>query len=238
MAEAFDIVANYGRAMGWELRHRTVLVEGTTDAELFRLAAQLELKQTGVDLLGDEVAIIAAGERDRGGIRGVVRELNALRCFARATVMSNGRPRYRFIGLFDNDDAGRRAIIGARNLDSSILEYKDVFRVHPVMPCTGNIDPIALQKTFERLNGNYKGLDWELEDLLPNGFFYAFLNEYPSAVARHSEKAGLIHRDLTRDGKAQFHKFVKQHAIRDDLCEVVKVLHSIRFCFALPKIAF
>ncbi len=212
------------------------MVEGTTDAELFRLAARLELERTGADLFSGGLAIIAAGEGDQGGTRGVVRELNALRCFARASLMSNGRPRYRFVGLFDNDDAGRKAINGARTLDSSILEYKDIFRLQPVMPCTGNLDPTTLQKTFERLNGNYKGLDWELEDLLPKGFFDAFLTECPGAVARSSEKAGIVHREFTRDGKARLHRFVRQHAIRDDLGGVIETLHSIRFYLAMPRV--
>lgn len=236
MAEILDTVGSYGKAMGWELRPRTVLVEGTTDAELFQLAARFEYQRKGANLLGDELAIIAAGEKDQGGTRGVIRELNALRCLARASLMSNGRPRYRFVGLFDNDDAGRRAINGAQNMDSSILEYKDIFRLQPVMPSTGNLDPTTLKKTFERLNGNYKGLDWEVEDLLPKSFIDAFVTDYPSAVARVSQKADKTHRDLTTDGKAHFHRYVQKHANRDDLCAVIETLYSIRFYLTLPPI--
>lgn len=64
-----DTVAAYGRSLGWNLRPRTVLVEGTTDVDLFRLAARLELEKTGIDLMGGELAVIAAGERARGDAR-------------------------------------------------------------------------------------------------------------------------------------------------------------------------
>jgi hypothetical protein len=97
MSVEFDAVAAYARSLGWDIRPRTVLVEGTNDVALFELAARAERKKTGTDLFADGLAIIAAGDGDQGGTRGVIRELNALRCFARASLMPNGRPRYRFV---------------------------------------------------------------------------------------------------------------------------------------------
>ncbi len=231
--EELDTVARYGLALGWELRPRTVLVEGNTDAELLQLAARLECEKTGVDPLGMQLAIVAAGGGDRGGTHGVIRELICLRGYARTCLLRNGRPRYRFIGLFDNDKAGRQAVSAARNLDSSIVEYKDVFRIQPVMPSTGNLDPKTLQKTFERHNADFKGLDWELEDLLPEQFFAVFIADRPNAVAKATAIGGKIHRDLTRDGKAQLHHFVKLHAIREDVSAVIEVLRTIRFYLGL-----
>jgi hypothetical protein len=46
-----------------------------------------------------------------------------------------------------------------RDIDSGILEYKDALRLWPVMPLTGNLDPGTMQKTFERENFDYRGLD-------------------------------------------------------------------------------
>ena len=42
-----------------------------------------------------------------------------------------------------------------------------------------------------------------------------------------------MHRDLTRDGKARLHRFVKQHAVRDDLGGVIDVLKAVRFYLRL-----
>ncbi|HET9904090.1 MAG TPA: hypothetical protein VFQ27_10375, partial [Xanthobacteraceae bacterium] len=84
--------------------------------ELIELAARLECKATGAELLAD-LAIVPAGVGDRGGTQGVIRELVCLRGYARTCLSQNGRPLYRFVGLFDNDKAGRQAVGAARNLD-------------------------------------------------------------------------------------------------------------------------
>ena len=39
--------------LGWNLRPRTVIVEGSTDVTLFQLAARLERDATGADLFAD-----------------------------------------------------------------------------------------------------------------------------------------------------------------------------------------
>jgi hypothetical protein len=224
-----DFVAQYASSIGFSIRSRTILVEGTTDVELFNLAARLELEKTGIDLLKNDLAFVAAGERDRGGTKGVIRELNAFRCMARNCLLSNGRPKYRFIGLFDNDKAGKLAVKFANDLDSSILEYKDVFRLWPVMPLTGNLVPTTMQKTFERENADYKGLEWELEDLINEEFIEIFLLENDNSLRNSKSVNGKTHRDFTPDGKAKLHKFIKQHAKWDDLAEVVLVLRVMRF---------
>ena len=136
--------------------------------------------------------------------------------------------------LFDNDKAGKQAVNLAREIDNSILEYKDVFRLWPVMPLPGNLDPGTVKKTFERENDKYRGLEWELEDLVAPDFFDAFISDNPMAVARTTSTAGMVHRDLTPDGKARFHRFVKQHAVHADLCKVIDTLKAIRCYFNLP----
>jgi hypothetical protein len=236
VVKELDTVARYGQVLGWELRYRKVLVEGTTDVDLLILAARLEKEATGTELLGLDLAIVPAGAGDRGGTQGVIRELICLRGYARTCLSRSGRPIYRFIGLFDNDKAGRQAIGAARNLDASILEYKDVFRVHPIMPTSGNLDPKTLQKSFERENGVYKGLDWELEDLVSQPFVQAFLANHPTAVTKTMPIGGKVHRDLTRDGKARLHQFVRQHAMREDLVAVIDLLKALRFYMCLPPI--
>lgn len=235
--EELDSVQRYALALGVSVRPRTILVEGTTDVELFQLAARLELESTGERLLGADLEIVAAGERDRGGTRGVIRELVCLRGIARTCLLPNGRPRYRFVGLFDNDTAGQHAVKAIRDLDGSILEFKDVFRLWPVMPLPGNLDPETVRRAFERENAQYKGLNWELEDLLSEEFVKSFLSENSGAVARNASLGGKVHRDFTVDGKARLHRFVKQHAIRADLMAVIHALRALRFYVGLQNIA-
>jgi hypothetical protein len=231
--DELDAVARYGMASGLAVRPRTILVEGSTDADLFQLAARLEREASGLALLGNDLAIVAAGSGDAGGTRGVIRELVALRAIARICLLPNGRPRYRFIGLFDNDKAGRQAVRAVRELDRSVLEYKDVFLLWPFMPLSSNLDPGALQRAFEKENGGLKGMEWELEDMLPNEFYNSFLSECPGAVFRCATADGKVHRDLTTDGKARFHRFIKQHAILRDLVAVVEVMKALRVYLGL-----
>jgi hypothetical protein len=223
-----DSVAVYASSLGCTVRTKVVLVEGTTDVDLFHAAAQLELVATGQKLVHDDLCIIAPGEGDLGGTRGVIRELVCFRGLSRTCLLPNGRPRYRIVALFDNDKAGRQAVRSARDLDASLLEFKDLFRLWPVMPLTGNLDPISMQKLFAKENEPYKNLEWELEDLLPDSFVECFLEGVPGAITHSTTVNGRTHRDFTRDGKARLHRFVKQHAIRQDLNPVTAVLKALR----------
>lgn len=224
-----DSVEQYGLAVGFVVCPRTVLVEGTSDVGLFQMAASFEREASGVNLFGKDLAIVAAGERDRGGTHGVIRELISFRGMSRTCLQQNGQPRYRFIGLFDNDTAGRNAVKMARQIDSSILEFKDVFRLWPTMPLPGNLDVGSMQNTFERENNIYKGLDWELEDLLPEQFIEAFLSENTTALSHRKEVSGKVHRDFTPDGKAKLHRFIKIYATYEDLQGVINVLKALRY---------
>lgn len=230
-----DFVAQYASSVGFSIRSKTILVEGTTDVELFNLAARLEFEQTGIDLLKNDLAFVAAGERDRGGTKGVIRELNAFRCMARNCLLSDGRPKYRFIGLFDNDKAGKLAVKFANDLDSSILEYKDMFRLWPVMPLPGNLVPTTMQKTFERENADYKGLEWELEDLIDEAFIEIFLLENDNILKNSKLVNDKTHRDFTPDGKAKFHNYIKKNAKWDDLAGVIQVLKAMRYYSGLGR---
>ncbi|ELY2640123.1 hypothetical protein [Cronobacter malonaticus] len=224
-----DVVELYGLGLGLCFAHKNVIVEGTSDVGLFELAAKMELKATGNDLLGTQLAFIASGERERGGTNGVIRQLITLRSIARTCLLPNGMPKYRFVGLFDNDYAGKQASTHANKIDSSMIEYKDFFRVHPVMPIPGNILPEIIKRSFERENVNFKKLDWEIEDYLPKSFIDAFADEYPKAISKTIEISGKIHRDFTTDGKVELHKFVKAHANYDDLNGIIDAIKAIRF---------
>ncbi|GBQ81937.1 hypothetical protein AA13595_0781 [Gluconacetobacter johannae DSM 13595] len=235
-AAEMDFVARYALSQGWSLKPRTILVEGTSDVALFGLAARLFCRSTGKDLLGD-LAILAAGEGDRGGTHGVVRELVTMRNLSRAYLSPAGRPVYRVIGLFDNDVAGQKAVKGARNVDASIIEYRDVFRLRPKMPLRGNLDHVALKRSFEEQNEAYKGLSWELEDLIGPALMELFLDEHPTALMREHVMFDRTHRELTRDGKSRLVRFCQIHADLANLNDLVTTMHAIRHYLVLPTLA-
>ena len=215
------------------LRPRTIIVEGTSDVDLFELAARLELAETGDELLGTDLTVVAGGAQELGGATGVVRELIRLQSVSSIVLLPNGRPRYRFIGLLDNDSAGKRAVNTARSVDSSLLECKDLFRLRPVMPQPGDLDPGSVRRAFERENAPFNQLDWELEDLLPEDFIDAFLTDHPRTMMSSRSVEGETHREWTRDGKARLHRFVKEHALHSDLRRVIDVLKALRFYLRL-----
>lgn len=230
-----DYVAHYGVSKGWLLKPRSVLVEGTSDVALFGLAAALYGKGRGKDLLAD-LAIVAAGEGDRGGTQGVVRELLGLRAIASAYLAPSGRPVYRFIGLFDNDTPGQKAVNLARSADTSILEYRDIFRLRPVMPILGNLDPGTAQRGFEKANEAYKGMRWEVEDLMGEGLMQLFLEENPTALVREFRMGDACHRELTRDGKARLVRFCRENADLASVKGLVDTLHALRCYMVLPDL--
>ena len=187
-----------------------MLLEGTTDVELLELAAKYERQATGIDLFGGGFAVAAAGVGQQGGTKAVTRELVSLRAVARTVLLPNGRPMYRFVGLFDNDKAGRQAVKRTHEFDTSIVEFRDMFRLWPVLPLPVDLDPTSLQKRVESENVAFKGLDWELEDLLPTSLVDAFVDEHPAAVVQSTTVSGKIHRDFDRDGKARLHRFCER----------------------------
>lgn len=217
-----DFVAIYAESKGFDIKPRTILVEGTSDVRLFNFAASLEEGRSGANLLDDDFAIVAAGERDLGGVSGVTRELITLRQLGLACLLPNGRPRYRFSALFDNDYAGRETIKMLRFLDSSAIEYRDVFRLHPFMPTPGMLDPNTVASAFAKANVGLSGLDWELEDLVGVDLFGLLKQERASHVRKEQTIGGVTHRELSADGKARLHRLIPEYATVGDVERVIE----------------
>jgi len=235
MVEELDFIARFARSKGFDIKPRTIFVEGTTDVDLFQLSAKLEKEKTGIDLLGDKMAIIAAGIGNNGGAKGVCRELVSFKNMASTCLLPNGRPKYRFIGLFDNDNAGRQAISDIRKTDISILEYRDVFRLCPVMPLNENQDMTFLRNKFEQENLLYKGLDWELEDLVPDSFSMLLIDENPFLLRGSQPINDKVHREWTPDGKAKLIRLVKENAMHSDLLAFIAILNAFRQFFNIKS---
>jgi hypothetical protein len=227
VVEVIDPLAAYAKSKGYPVRSRIILVEGTSDADLFLLASELFRKETGANLMED-IAFVPAGEKHNGGVRGVIRELLVLHAVATTVFDSSGRPRYRIAALFDNDSAGRYAVRSTPQFDIRLTEFKEMFLLRPMMPLTNNCDPNAIRSLVENANAPYRSLDWELEDLFPLSFVKAFDAEHVSAVARTAVMGDRTHRDLTPDGKARFHHFVKQNALLSDLEGVLETVRAMR----------
>jgi len=156
----------------------------------------------------------------------VCRELVSFKNMARGCLLPSGRPKYRFVGLFDNDNAGRQAISDVRKTDTSILEFKDVFRLWPVMALSTSLDLEVMRKCFESENEKYKNLDWELEDLLPDSFAEEIINENPAFLYKSHKINDKVHRDWTPDGKAKLNRLARQYGMRKDLEAAISVLRA------------
>lgn len=225
---------SYAANVGWQLCPCNVIVEGTSDVVLFWFAAALYFERHQSPILGHQIAILPAGKGNEGGVDGVNRRLTAARQIADVDRDATGALRHRFIGLFDNDRAGRRAVDNACNFDRRLLRYGDLFLLHPIMPLSLAPDHASLRRRIEIENEPYKGLDWEIEDLLSDRLLSLFEKHHAQAVERVQEIGGRKHRDFSRDGKQRLHDFVKINATMDDLSEIVKLLCALRGYMHVP----
>lgn len=224
----------YARHKGWEIGSCNVLVEGVTDFELLSMAAERHRVETGEDLCAGGLCFLYAGYRHEGGTHGVVRELTVNRNLAKYALTPQGVPQYRFVGLVDDDAAGRQAIENARAADASVLEFRDILRIRPNMIYgVGRVELEHLRREFTRRNLAFVGLDWELEDLLKVDFVEAFCEQLSGSLSEKQEVAGRVHWELTRMGKRELNRFAKESATLDDLKGVICVIRSLRFCLGL-----
>lgn len=226
------LVETFASTLGWKVRRCNVIVEGTTDVKLLLRTAVLYLRQHKDVIVGDDIAILAAGKGDDGGVDGLNRRLNAIRQMADADRGPDGSLRYRFVGLYDNDLAGRRAIQDACNFDRRILRYRDLFLLNPIMPLASGADHTELRRRVETSNAPYRGMDWEIEDLLSERLLLSFEAMHPRAIKDIQEIGGRKHWELTRDGKMLLHDYAQKHATLHDLVDVVRLIRALRdYCF-------
>lgn len=221
------LVETWARQIGWQVRQANVIVEGEIDVALLKHARHLFLTQRGIDVFGGDLAILAAGRGDDGGVDGVNRRLSAARQLAEVDLGPDGYARYRFIGLFDNDVAGRRAMQRASDFDRRIVSYQDVFLLHPIMPPANRSSGPVVEHRAQVLNGHLR-LDWEIEDLLSAGLLHNFQACNPAAVVRETVSGGFRHRDFTRQGKVELLRFVRDQASLEDILGLVRLVCALR----------
>lgn len=232
MAE--DLVQTYAQYKGWEIGSCNVLVEGVSDYRLFSIALEKHRAVTGQDLSAGGLRFLYAGYRHEGGTHGLVRELTVTRSLAKYALTSDGTLQYRFVGLVDDDAAGRQAIKNAQVADASVMEFRDILRIRPRMICgVGSVELANLRTEFERRNRVFEGLDWELEDLLDTGFVEAFCAQLPGSLREKQEVAGHVHWELTHRGKRELNRFARAAATLEDLRGVIGTIRSLRYCLGL-----
>ena len=72
---------------------------------------------------------------------------------------------------------------------------------------------------------------------LATSFVEAFLEDYPGSIRKTTGfEDGKTHRDFTEYGKARFHRYIRDNALREDLYGVVGVLKALRHYLGLPLI--
>jgi hypothetical protein len=221
------IVEIWAKQIGWQVREGNVIVEGYSDVALLTHARYLFLTDRKVDVFGGDLAIMAAGRGDDGGVDGVNRRLQAARQIAEADLGPDGAFKYRFIGLFDNDEAGRRGMRSARDFDRRIIPYQDVFLLHPNMPPGRRSTGPVVEERAKVLNAHVK-LDWEIEDLLSPSLLDEFSKTHRDAVVRRTTSNGICHTDFTRQGKAALSRFVRDEATVADVIGLIRLICALR----------
>ena len=220
------MVATYAASKPWTLRPNIVLVEGTSDERLFKLADKLSV-EAGHVLLGDEICIAAAGRRTRGGTYGVARELITLRSMVPLVLDQGGRPTYRVMGLVDNDRAGRGIIKDVVRMDRSAFEFRDIVALRPMTPIFVRLDPLGRLREYEHANLPYRTLDWEIEDALSPRLLQLFERMHPGLITQRRREGDKTHHELTKDGKIAVHSLAQREASLADLASVVQIVRMI-----------
>lgn len=227
---------SFAKANGWELQKWNVILEGQSDVDILQQAVNLEKEKTQKNY-SENFAFLASGEKDNGGVDGVWRQLTLFHPLSKEALDHTGKKTYRFIGLLDNDPAGRKDFATFCRTHQ-ICECKEIFFMMPIMPSSGNLDPKTLKATIAKKNIRYSKIDWEIEDYFPLSFWDAFLDDHPEALKPNGKyPAGdMTHYELTKDGKASFHRYVKANAIHSDFCNVIQLINSLRFFMNAPKL--
>lgn len=218
--------------MGWPAARNYVIVEGTSDVSYITRTSELHAARHGAPLLDGNLAIVAAGRGDDGGVDGVNRRLAMFRQLAELDASAQGVWRHRFVGLLDNDRAGRSALAIATKFDSRIVPYEDLFLLRPVLPVFRPGYDRAME--IGQANLPFASLDWEIEDLCSERIVALFLAQFPGGVVGQTEIASKIHREYHPDFKNELRSIFVEHATLADAAGFIELLRMLRRYLSLP----
>lgn len=228
-------VARYAKDIGWAIGRRNLLVEGTTDVALLEQAAACHARATKELLLGDDLKVVAAGYGDMGGVGAVERRFMTIHELGQLDRELPKKERIKLLPLFDDDEAGRATFKSITQQRHPFRGYVHVFLLKRRYPPVRPGSPSFLDGLKE-INREWEGIDCEMEDLLSPGLLDAFCEEHPGALRRDPVIRGDgHHHEWTPDGKARLHRFVRDHAMLDDLTDLVRLLRYVRWVFDLPN---
>ncbi|HEV7285275.1 MAG TPA: hypothetical protein VGN75_10485 [Kaistia sp.] len=232
------LIESFAAQVGWpRLGSCTVIVEGTSDVEMLELARRLHRDACGVDLFADGFSVVPAGIRERGGVDGVYNMLQAARTNAALDCNPQGALRFRFIGLFDADGEGRRKYDLACQIDRyGTFPWQDVVLLHPHMPRADFFSDPSVAARATQLNAPYRGLVWEIEDVVGEDLKRRFDMSHPDVASRTTLCGDRTHRELTHDEKREFQAFVAASACIADLEGVVALIQALRSYAGLPAV--
>lgn len=218
----------WAKQIGWRIAKGNVIVEGESDVFYFEHASKIYQNAHGIDPLGEDLSVIAAGSADAGGVDGLNERFRVAHQLAGVDVHPDGATKYRFIGLFDNDEAGRRAFGRGVGLTKHIVGYRDLFLLHPVMPLANGSTPGGLKQQAADLNKDYSQLNWEIEDLVSPEIFRVFEADHPHEISAPKTVAGRTHRNLTWAGKFKLRQYVRDYADITHVQEFIMLIRALR----------
>jgi hypothetical protein len=96
------------------------------------------------------------------------------------------------------------------------------------MPASNGVLGHELQRRAEAQNGSCAGLDWEIEDYLPEDLIQGFCNSNPGALIRKQQMAGRVHREFSREGKGRLQRYVAEEALVEDMIELIRLICALR----------
>lgn len=207
-----------------------LIVEGSRDVRLLQLAARLEQRHSGENLLRD-MSIFPPGEGNAGGTYNITDMYITLRNLAEYDLDINGNRKYFVFVLLDNDIPGRSLIKNLVAINSNIIEFRDIFRLHPIMPEVTNVHYQSIKQAVEKENIDYKGLDWEMEDFLSDRIWESFITNECANDERLCHpiiRGNKTHRNLKDIQKGRLHRIIHDLAQHDDMHEIVHLLRMLR----------
>jgi len=220
------LLETFARQVGWSIAHNNVVVEGTSDVAFLSHASDLHAIARGRPVLDGDFAVLAAGRGDDGGVDGVNRRLSLVRQLTDVDRHEDGRLRHRFVGLLDNDAAGRGALAVACRFDRRVEPYQDLFLLQPVMP--DFIPGVDRAMAVAQANLAFRQFDWEIEDLCSERLLVQLERDYPCGVLSKHERAGLVHRELSRAAKVELRRLFVESATIVDARGFLDLLRAMR----------
>ena len=230
---AGQLVQEYARRMGWPVRRHNIFVEGA-ETRYFKLAAGLYEKETGVNLIDPDLSIFPVGDGDNGGTIGLMEHFPTFMNLARIDVGPDAKLLYRAIAVLDDDYAGQNAFNHLTSSNVSLVASRDVFLLKRVMPRSTR-DTRSIEKQTRQLNEPWKRVDCEIEDLLARSLIEAFVAGCPKSLKRPPSIVGNGHHfEFSPGVKPQLARFAEEHAMVEDVLQIVRALDALRYYVGLP----